>query len=48
MLSVVRQPDEEMDYDSGKDVADESLQDAKVPMRIKWFSDSYIDIPVWR
>jgi hypothetical protein len=48
VLSVNKQPDAQMNYGTGKDVSDESITDAKVPMQIKCFNDSYVDIPVWR
>lgn len=46
LLGLVRQPNAEIDYGSGKDVADETVSDAGEPLRIEWFGDSYIDIPV--
>jgi hypothetical protein len=27
-------------------VSEESIADGKVPLKIRWYSDSYIDIPV--
>jgi putative CocE/NonD family hydrolase len=46
VLSVVKQSDIEINYGSGKPVADETISDAKSPVEIRWFSDSYIDVPV--
>jgi hypothetical protein len=48
VLSINKQPDLQITYGTGKDVSDESIQDAKVPLRIQWYGDSYVDIPVWR
>jgi len=48
VLSINRQPDLQINYGAGKDVTDESIADAKVPLRIRWFCDSYLEIPVWK
>ena len=32
----------------GKDVSDETIADAKEPLEIRWFADSYVDLPVRR
>jgi uncharacterized protein len=46
VLGIVKGPHAQINYGSGKDVSDESLRDAAKPMQVKWFSDSYIDLPV--
>ena len=48
VLSINKEADVQINYGTGKDVSDESIADAKVPMQIKWFNDSYVDIPVWK
>lgn len=49
ILGVNRRPDEEINYGVGGDVSNESLESAgKVPVRIRWYNDSYIDVPVQR
>jgi putative CocE/NonD family hydrolase len=48
LLSSIKQPDVQINYGTGKDVSDETLADAKEPLKIEWFSDSFIDIPVRR
>ncbi|MBV9646718.1 MAG: CocE/NonD family hydrolase [Candidatus Eremiobacteraeota bacterium] len=45
VISIVKQPDTQINYGMGKDVSDESIADAKVPLRIKWFSSGFVDIP---
>jgi predicted acyl esterase len=47
VLNVNKHPYEEINYGTGKQVSDETIADAKEPLRIKWFSKSYIKIPVW-
>jgi uncharacterized protein len=46
VLSVGKRPDREINYGTGGDVSEESIDDGKIPIKIRWYSDSYIDIPV--
>jgi predicted acyl esterase len=48
LLGVPKDPGRQINYGSGGDVSDESLQDGKEPLRIQWYGDSFIDVPVWR
>ena len=48
LISLIRQTSIEIDYGTGKDVADETIADAQEPLKIEWFDDSYIEIPVRR
>jgi uncharacterized protein len=48
VVSILKEPGREINYGTGKVIADESISDAKVPLRITWFADSYIDIPLHR
>ena len=48
VLSVIKEPGRQINYGTGKDVSDESIADAKEPLTIQWFSDSYLDLPVSR
>jgi len=49
ILGVNKRPDEEINYGTGGDVSNESLESAgKVPVRIRWYNDSYIEMPVQR
>ena len=36
----------QINYGTGKDVSDESIMDAKEPLIVHWFNDSYINIPI--
>jgi putative CocE/NonD family hydrolase len=36
----------QINYGTGKDVSDESIADAKVPLKVKWYNNSYVEIPV--
>jgi hypothetical protein len=33
---------------ASKDVSDETIADATLPLKIEWFGDSFITIPAWR
>ena len=46
VLSIIKQPDLQINYGTGKDVSDEDLNDAKTPLQIRWRKDSYIRIPI--
>ncbi len=48
VLGINKRPDREINYGTGNDVSEESIADGKVPLKIRWYSDSYIDIPVRR
>jgi hypothetical protein len=50
VLGVNKRPDQEINYGSGEDVSAESLadDDDKLPVKIRWYGDSYIDVPVRR
>jgi uncharacterized protein len=43
---VARQ--QHVNYGTGKDVSDETIADAREPIRIQWFGESFIDVPVFR
>lgn len=47
-LNVNRNAYAQINYGTGRDVSDEDINDAKVPLRIRWQNDSYVKIPVWR
>lgn len=47
VLNINKNPYAQINYGTGKDVSDESIKDAKTPLKIKWYTDSYIKIPVW-
>jgi putative CocE/NonD family hydrolase len=46
VLSVSKRPDREINYGTGGDVSQESIADGKIPIKIRWYNDSYIDIPI--
>lgn len=46
LISVIKQPDMQINYGTGKDVSDETVSDASEPLSIKWFGDTFIDVPI--
>ena len=46
VLGIGKRPDREINYGTGADVSEESIADGKAPLKIRWYGDSYIDIPV--
>lgn len=48
LLNVNKNPFEQINYGTGKEVSDENIRDAKVPLQVKWRNDSWIKVPVWR
>ncbi|CAD7806509.1 Cocaine esterase [Chryseobacterium aquaeductus] len=46
VLGVNKTPYEQINYGTGKDVSEETIADAKEPLEIKWYNDSYIEIPI--
>jgi hypothetical protein len=46
VLSVNKRPDRQINYGTGNAVNEESIDDGRVPVKIRWYSDSYIDIPI--
>jgi putative CocE/NonD family hydrolase len=48
VLGISKRPDREINYGTGNDVSDESVADGKISLKIHWYNDSYIDIPIRR
>jgi len=46
VLGVPRSTEMQINYGTGKDVSDESMEDAKEPLRIQWLTSSYLDLPI--
>jgi uncharacterized protein len=46
VLSIIKEPGREINYGTGRQVIGETISDAKEPLAIKWYNDSYIDVPV--
>jgi putative CocE/NonD family hydrolase len=47
-IAVIKRPDRQINYGTGGDVSTESLLDGHIPLRIRWGSGTYFDLPVHR
>ena len=47
-IAVNKRPDRQINYGSGGDVSTETLDDGHIPLRIRWGSGTYFDLPVHR
>jgi hypothetical protein len=47
-LNVNKNPFSELNYGTGKVVTEETIKDAKEPLKVKWYNESFIKIPVWK
>ncbi len=48
VLNINKNSGYQINYGTGGDVSDESVDDAKPPLRIEWHNDSYLVIPISR
>jgi uncharacterized protein len=47
-LNINKNPFSQLNYGTGKEVSKETIGDAKEPLKIKWFNNSFVKIPVLR
>jgi uncharacterized protein len=47
-ININKNPFSQLNYGTGKEVSTETIDDAKEPLKVKWFNDSFIKIPIWR
>jgi putative CocE/NonD family hydrolase len=48
VLGINKRPDQQINYGTGGDVSTETIEDARVPLRIRWYNTSYIEVPIQR
>jgi predicted acyl esterase len=48
VIRIIKEPGRQINYGTGQDVSDESIQEANPPLGIKWSNASYLDIPLWK
>lgn len=46
VINVIRNSGQQINYGTGKDVSDETIADAGAPLRIEWFANSWVSLPV--
>ncbi len=47
-INVNKNPFSELNYGTGKVVSEETIKDAKEPLKVKWYNDSFVEIPIWK
>jgi uncharacterized protein len=47
-LNVNKNPFSELNYGTGKVVTEETIKDASESLKIKWYNDSFVKIPIWK
>ncbi|MFB9110471.1 CocE/NonD family hydrolase [Flavobacterium gyeonganense] len=47
-LNVNKNAFSELNYGTGKTVTEESIKDATEVLKIKWYNDSFVKIPIWK
>ncbi len=45
-LNVNKNPFSELNYGTGKTVTEETMDDANEPLRVKWYNDSFVKLPI--
>ncbi len=48
VLGINKRPDRQINYGTGGAVNEETIADGKIPVRVRWYSDSYVDLPIRR
>jgi uncharacterized protein len=46
VIGVIKQPGSQINYGTGKEVSDETIADAGEPLRIRFSTRTYIDVPI--
>ena len=45
VLGIFKERDVQLNYGTGRDVGAESIGDATSPLHLRWYADSYLDVP---
>jgi putative CocE/NonD family hydrolase len=48
LIGVNKSPEWQINYGTGKDVSEETIDDAATPLQLKWYNESYIQFPILR
>ena len=48
VLNVNKNAFSQLNYGTGKEVSDETIKDAREPLKVKWYNDSFVKIPIWK
>jgi putative CocE/NonD family hydrolase len=47
-INVNKNPFSQLNYGTGKEVSTETIEDAKEPLKVKWYNESFVEIPIWK
>jgi predicted acyl esterase len=47
-INVNKNPFSELNYGTGKVVSEETIADSNEPLKVKWYNDSFVEIPIWK
>ena len=47
-INVNKNPFSELNYGTGKVVSEETISDSNEPLNVKWYNDSFVEIPIWK
>jgi predicted acyl esterase len=47
-INVNKNPFSELNYGTGKAVSEETIADLNKPLKVKWYNDSFVEIPFWK
>ncbi|MFB3390171.1 CocE/NonD family hydrolase [Flavobacterium sp. LAR06] len=48
VLNVNKNAFSQLNYGTVKEVSDESIKDVTEPLKVKWYNDSFVKIPIWK
>ncbi len=48
VLRILKSPAAQINYGTGRDVSDETVADAREPLKIRWLGSSFLDVPFRR
>lgn len=48
IVNINKNPFAQINYGTGKDISDEGITDAGRPLVVKWYNNSFIDVPITR
>jgi putative CocE/NonD family hydrolase len=48
LITVNKNAWAQVNYGTGKEVSDESIADAKEPLNVHWYNDSFVSVPIWQ
>ncbi len=47
-INVNKNPFSQLNYGTEKEVSEETIEDAEEPLKVKWFNESFVEIPIWK